>query len=218
MPDVGDSQIVELTVSPADGTTSATLAVIPPEGDVTTGLEPTPSNGNAVWSYEVTYTMPGIWQFMWTVTGTGRGVQYQKATVAPAPARGRSYASTTDLANWLKAAPPLNAQALLEGATRFLDNRVLLAAVYDINLDGMPTSTTVIKALRDATCALATWWHAQGIEGEDANSVYTTVSIGSASFTRTPGAGGAPSDPRMSREAAEILAGAGLLGHPIRSC
>ena len=217
MPDVGDSQIITLDVSPADGTTAATLTAIPPSGSAPT-LEPTASNGNSLWSAEVTYTVAGIWTFRWDVTGTGRGREYQYVSVAPAPAVGRSYATTTDLANWLRAAPPLNAQALLEGATRFLDTVVLTTSVYDVDTGGLPTKAAVITALRDATCALAAWWHAQGITGEDANSVYTTVSIGSASFTRTPGAGGAPSDPRMSREAREILAGAGLLGHAIWTC
>lgn len=216
MPDVGDSQIVEVAVNPADGTTAATLTVTPPTGASTTP-EPTASNGNALWSYEVLYTQPGIWTFQWDVTGTGRGREYQQVPVAPARARPRAYATTADLANWLQAAPPVGAEQLLGAVTRYMDGEVLLTAVYDVDTDDEPTDDKVIAALRDACCAYAAWWDDQGITGQDAGQDYTSVSAGGVALTKAAGASGRPADPRVSSEALGILARAGLRG-AIRSC
>lgn len=213
MPDVGDSQIVEVAVNPADGTTVATLTVIPPTGASTTP-EPTASNGNALWSYEVLYIQPGIWTFQWDVTGTGRGREYQQVPVAPARARPRAYATTADLANFLQAAPPLNAEHLLGNVTRYMDNEVLLTAVYRTDADGEPVDADVIEALKEAACAYAAWWDEQGITGQDAGQDYTSVSAGGIALTKAAGASGRPADPRVSSEALGILAAAGLNGAP----
>jgi hypothetical protein len=217
VPDVGDPQIVTLTVSPADGTTEAALTVTAPDGTTTTP-DATPSNGNATWSTEVTYTAAGIWTLKWVVTGTGRGAEDQQVSVAPTHARPRAYATTTDLADFLRAAPPLNAELLLGNVTRYMDDEVLLTAVYDVDEDDEPTDTKVIKALKEACCAYAKWWDKQGIDGEDAAQQYTSVSAGSISIGKATGTTGRPADPRVSSEAVGILWRAGLLGHPVRSC
>lgn len=218
MPEAGDTQTATLTVSPADTSTEAALSVRAPDG-TTSAPTATPSSSRSVWTADVPYPVAGVYYFMWSATGTGAGVERYQVSVAPfLPGTGRRYATTTDLANWMEAAPPLNGDRLLRNATRYLDNRMLKTAVYDVDDDDMPTGAAVIVALRDATCALVEWWNTKGITGADPSAEYTTVSIGSATLTKTPGAGGAPADPRMSLEAAEILAGAGLLGHRVRSC
>lgn len=203
MPDAGDSEIATLAVALADGTTEATLTVTSPSGTVTTP-EVTASNGNAVWTAEVPYTTAGVWVLKWVVTGSGRGTQYQRVPVAPAPAIGPAYATSADLAAWLQAAPPDDSDKLLRDATRELDF-ALKAAIYDVDDDGEPTDAEVIAALRDACCAVVEWWQETG-DPLSSGGAYTSVSIGSVTLSRSQ-ASGAPSGDVLGRRAQRILRG-----------
>ncbi|MGW0869947.1 hypothetical protein ACWD3Z_05575 [Streptomyces sp. NPDC002740] len=183
MPDVGDLVTARLTVSPADGTTGASLLVTRPDGTVVTPVV-TGADAGATWTAPVSYTVAGLWRLSWTVTGTGAGVQHETVAVAPAPpvmADVRSYATTTQLANFLHAAPPLDAVKLLERATRLLDSDFLKAAVYDVDDDGMPTDAEVIAAFAEAVCAQVEFWGEVG-EETDISGPLQGVQLGSVAL------------------------------------
>ncbi|MGW2209911.1 hypothetical protein [Streptomyces sp. NPDC001781] len=181
MPDVGDFVTATLAVDPHDGTTAATLLVTRPDG---TTLVPVVSNtdGGATWTAPVTYTLAGVWRLSWTVTGTGASVEHQLVSVAPAPGvvpvGARVYATTTQLAMYLGAAPPLDAARLLAEASRLLDSDFLRSAVYDVDPLGMPTDALVLAAFAEAVCAQVAFWGEVG-EETDVSGPLQGVSIGS---------------------------------------
>ncbi|WP_432111162.1 hypothetical protein [Streptomyces sp. YPW6] len=166
MPDAGDLVTARLAVEPHDETTTVTLAVTAPDGVVSTPVV-TPVDDGAAWTAPVVYTAAGVWRLSWAVTGTGAGVEHQLVPVAPAPGArgdGRVYATTTDLANALDEAPPLNGERLLERASELLDSDFLLTAIYDVDDDGMPTHPLVVAGFRDAVCAQVEFWGEVGEE------------------------------------------------------
>lgn len=89
MPDVGDFRTPNLTISPFDGTTTATVTVVAPDGTAAAPVAATGANGvyTANASYE--FTAAGIWVERWTVTGTGKGSEpeYQIAVGTALPAQ-----------------------------------------------------------------------------------------------------------------------------------
>ncbi|WP_432041413.1 hypothetical protein [Streptomyces cadmiisoli] len=183
MPEVGDLVTARLDVSPADETTSASLLVMRPDGVVVTPVV-TGAEDGAVWTAPVTYTLAGLWRLSWTVTGTGASVQHEVVAVAPAPpamADVRSYATTTQLATFLHAAPPLDAVELLERATRLLDSDFLKAAVYDVDDEGMPTDPVVQAAFAEAVCSQVEFWGEVGVETDVAGPLQG-VAIGSVNL------------------------------------
>ncbi|MGW6009711.1 hypothetical protein [Streptomyces sp. NPDC055210] len=183
MPDVGDLVTARLTVAPADETTSASLLVTRPDGVVVTPVVTGAENGS-VWTAPVAYTLAGVWRLSWTVTGTGASVQHEQESVAPPPATMadvRSYATTTQLANALHQAPPLDAVALLERATRLLDSDFLKAAIYDVDDVGMPTDAVVAAAFAEAVCAQVEFWGEVGVETDVAGPLQG-VAIGSVNL------------------------------------
>lgn len=210
MPDVGDLVTASLTVTPADVTTGASLVVTRPDGSVVTPVV-TGSDGGVTWSAPVSYTLAGIWRLSWTVTGTGASVQHEVVSVAPAPAvmaDVRSYATTTQLANFLHAAPPLDAVELLERATRLLDSDFLKAAVYDVDDEGMPTDSVVQAAFAEAVCAQAEFWGEVGME-TDISGPLQGVQIGSVALQFGAGDNRSGPDyyaPGLSRALASIPA------------
>lgn len=213
MPEAGTSEYARLSADPFDGTTDATLTVVRPDG-TTAAQAVSSSDGGATWvsGSPVTYSTAGLWRLRWTVTGTGEGQATQTIAVAPAAgSAGRAYATSTDLANWMQAAPPADADRLLAQATVDVDD-LLLTARYNVDADGMPTDAEVIAALRDATCELVSWWEETGDE-HGAASVYGSVSIGSVSLSRGGAGGKGATTPRIGPKVRAILSNAGLLGH-----
>jgi hypothetical protein len=189
MPDVGDLVTARLGVSPADETTQAALLVTLPDGSTLSPVV-TASDGGAVWTAPVVYTLAGVWRLSWTVTGTGASVEHELVAVAPVPGAaggGRPYATTTDLAQYLQAAPPLDSQHLLDGASRMLDARVLAYCRYDVDDTGLPSDTAVAQAIGRAVCAQVAWWDEVGDSRGAAGAGYGSVSIGSVSLGRTTG-------------------------------
>ncbi|MEU3098509.1 hypothetical protein ABZ690_28085 [Streptomyces sp. NPDC006967] len=183
MPDVGDLVTAQLVVSPYDETTSVTLAVTAPDGTESTPVTTTADDGQT-WTAPLTYTAAGIWLLRWTVTGTGASVETETVAVAPAAATMadvRSYATTTQLAVFLHAAPPLDAVKLLERATSLLDSDLLKAAVHDVDDDGMPTDEVVAAAFAEAVCAQVEFWGEVG-EETDISGPLEGVTIGSVSL------------------------------------
>ncbi|MFF7485642.1 hypothetical protein ACFZBC_09100 [Streptomyces luteogriseus] len=187
MPDVGDLVTARLTVDPADGTTNALLLVTRPDGTTVLPVV-TGADGGATWTAPVTYTLAGLWRLTWTVTGTGAGVEHETVSVAPAPgptAGVRVYATTTDLANYLRAAPPVDSEQLLEAASRMLDARVLRWCRYEVDTGGLPANPSVAAAIGRAVCAQVAWWDDVGDSRGAAGVGYGSVSIGSVNLGRS---------------------------------
>ena len=188
MPEVGDLATATLTVDPFDGTTAATLLVTRPDGTTVSPVV-TGSGAGETWSGPVSYTLAGVWRLKWTVTGTGASVEGQQVAVAPAPdaALGRSYATSTDLANFLRAAPPVTADTLLADATTLLDARVFFACWYEVDDNGLPSDVFVAAAFARAVCAQAQWWDDLGVSstsGAD-SAGWGSVKIGSVQLSRS---------------------------------
>ncbi|WP_445524800.1 hypothetical protein [Streptomyces cyslabdanicus] len=190
MPDVGDLVTARLEVEPADQTTAATLLVTRPDGTTVSPVVTAAESSGGVWTAPVVYTLAGVWRLSWTVTGTGASVEHQLVSVAPTPGASagagvRVYATTTDLANYLQAAPPLDSEQLLGGASRMLDARVLRWCRYDVDTDGRPTHPKVITAIGRAVCAQVAWWDEVGDSRGAAGVGYGNVSIGSVVLGRS---------------------------------
>jgi hypothetical protein len=198
--DVGDWRVPTLTVEPFDATTAATLTVVNPSDGTTTNPTPTTSDGGNHWTapgYEL--TVAGEWIERWTVTGTGAGKERFRVLVAPdptaVPTGARVYATTTDYATHLLAAPPAGARRTLIAASRRVDE-MLLTAVYDVDtVTGLPTDAEVIAAFRDATCMQAEYGRLIGTAAAAGAPGVTSASIGSASVTRQQPAGGGKTSP-----------------------
>ncbi|MCI3240293.1 hypothetical protein [Streptomyces spinosisporus] len=187
MPDVGDKVTASLAVSPHAGDTQASLTVTAPDGTTSTPSVST-ADGGATWTAPLTYTAAGVWLLHWVVTGTGASAENQQVSVAPTPgagATGRVYATTTDLANYLRAAPPTGAAGLLADATRMLEARLLAFCRYDVDDDGMPTDEAVAAAIARAVCAQVAWWDEVGDSRGAVGAGYDSVSIGSVSLGRS---------------------------------
>jgi hypothetical protein len=94
----GDSEVPDLTITPADNTTTATLTVTKPDGTSTgvpvSGGALTPITGSAQHSQQwaadtpVVYDQPGRWILAWTVTGTGEGSEDLEVYIVPSPVAG----------------------------------------------------------------------------------------------------------------------------------
>jgi hypothetical protein len=211
MPEVGDIETAQLDVGNGDGTTTAVLTVTNPAGTVTTPTV-TASLGGQRHTAPVTYATAGLWRLRWVVTGAGAGTTGLWVAVDPnlSAVTRRTYATTTDLANWIEAAPPEDAAKLLRRATREVD-RLTRGARFDTDADDEPTDTVVLAALRDATCAVAEWWISTG-DDLGAVGAYQSVSIGSVSLGRGSSGGGGAVD-RVGPEAVSILAAAGLINN-----
>lgn len=67
------------------------------------------------------------------------------------------YSTVDELTTWLGDYPPVNASTLLTRASLVIDD-ALVGAVYAVDVDGMPTDSVVVGALRDAVCAQVAWW------------------------------------------------------------
>lgn len=197
MPEVGDLATASLTVDPFDGTTAASLLVTRPDGTTVSPVV-TGAGGGQTWTAPLVYTLAGVWRLKWTVTGTGASVEGEQLAVAPAPdaALERSYATSTDLANYLRAAPPVNADHLLAEATTLLDARVFFACWYEVDSAGLPTDATVKAQFARAVCAQARWWDELGgsTSGADAAG-WTSVSIGSVALSGSKGSASGSDSP-----------------------
>lgn len=199
MPDVGDKDTVTLLVSGFDNTTAATVRVFLPDG---THLDPTASTADSgnTWTAPVTYTVAGVWTFKWTVTGAGEQTEYQRAAVAPdptyVPTGQRVHATTTDLANYLRAAPPVDALGMLIDASRALEG-ALLTSVYDVDTDGYPTSVVHREAMKEAVCAIAEWWLETG-DPLGAGGDWQSASAGGVSISRGAGSNGQTQSSQVS--------------------
>lgn len=187
MPDVGDAVTAQLLVSPYDTSTQAVLTVTAPDGATSTPVTSS-EDGGQTWKAPLVFTAAGVWLLHWTVTGTGASVENEQISVAPTPGASadvRTYATTTDLANYLRAAPPLDAAGLLADASLMLETRVLAYCRYDVDNAGMPSDPDVAKAIGRAVCAQVAWWDEVGDSTGAAGVGYDSVSIGSVNLGRS---------------------------------
>jgi hypothetical protein len=212
----GDTATLRLVVTPVDdvptdSTTTARVELLDPAG-ATRSPTAAPNGDRSVWVAVLDELLAGEYVGRWIVTGTGEGVETVRILVGPAPGvdvGGRTYATTADYANATGAAPPAGARLLLSRASARIDE-LLVAAVYAVDEDGMPTDPAVVEALRDATCAQARYMTATG--GDDAGDGYSQVSIGNVSMSgRMLGGTGGSSGGRYSDDTLGILRRAGLL-------
>lgn len=211
--EAGDDVSLRLTITPdggvpTDGTTVATVTARSDGGTVITPTA-TPSTDRSRWTAMLTAATAGEWDILWTVIGTGSGVQSYRLFVAPvAPASVRVYATTAQLAVYLDDAPPEGAHRLLRKASRKVDE-LLLTAIYPVDTTGLPTDTDVAAALAEATCAQAEWWGETGDSGTGAIAALAGSQIGSVKIgTGVTGQG----IPEYAPDAVSALRRAGLTG------
>lgn len=215
----GEVQLVTLEIVGADTDTVAGATAYPPDGGAAVVLAPlldAPPDRSR-WGANLTPTIPGEWVVEWIVTGSGAGRVVDVLPIAPARATapdGRTYASTTQLAQWLDAAPPEGAHRLLLRATERVDE-LLRTAVYEVaGDDELPVDPVIAAALRDATCAQAAWFADTDDDGSGAVLRYGKVKIGTVELSDRggAGAGGDPdqADPRYAPAAIRALRAAGL--------
>lgn len=208
--DRGDVATLTLAVDPAGPDTSATLAVVSPLG-VTSSPSATPNADRTVWTALLPLVLAGEYVAVWTITGTGEGVEQQSVTARPTLpvtiAGQRVYATTADLAEHLEAAPPEGARRLLRQASQDVEHATR-SAIYATDTGGFPTDPAVIAAFKGATCAQVEWWgetgDAFGVQGS-----YASVKIGSVALSGGPGTTGTRGD--LADNARTILDNAGLL-------
>lgn len=196
---VGDRATLTLAVTPSDGTTAATVSVRAPDGTVSS---PAVTGGPASWQSVVVLSQAGVYVATWTVTGLGAQVEQQRVAVAPNGPVATGYATTTQLADWLQAAPPEDADRLLARATRTIDGRVV--AWYAVDALGVATEPKIVEALRDAVCAQVEQWLSVGEDNEvDGYPGGTSVGAGGVGLSQRP--------LRLAPRARQILRDAGLL-------
>jgi hypothetical protein len=216
MAEVGQAQIATLVLDRYGDDTEAALAVYSPPDAAARDRRridvPTRTQDRRTWTgITEPYDTGGLWYHVWTVTGYGYGrVVNEIAVVADAlEAPGFCYATTADLAAWLRDAPPADAERMLQAATREVDD-LLTTAVYPVDGDGYPALAGQRDAVRDATCALAEWWGETGDES-GAGQLYGSMSAGSISIGRTGTNGSSRSQPsRIPGRVYRILAAEGL--------
>lgn len=165
-----------------------------------------------VWAVDAVQAA-GLYIATWSAAGGLTAVE--PVTVLDAGA-GRVYATSADLAAYPVTVPAgVAAGPLLVRASRDVD-RALLCAVYDVDDAGMPTSTVVRQALREAVCEqVAAMVDSGERTGTGAAVPSTGFTIGKLSVQKP--AGGAPGQAgrvgALWPQAWQILQQAGLTGH-----
>jgi hypothetical protein len=222
--EVGDLVDLVLDISgvTTDGTTAVTATLYAPDG--TTSAPTMAPNGpvetpRSSWLGQFTAALAGTYRPRYVITGTGAGVispsgdPSLEIRVAPSPATaqlGRVYATTTDYANELEAAPPAGARRLLARASRRID-RALFTALYEVDDNGYATDAAVKQTIMRATCAQAEYMVTTGDTGGVGYTArYPKVQIGSLSVDRGAAAAAANAADPIAPAALEILAAGGI--------
>ncbi|MER7070965.1 hypothetical protein [Terrabacter sp. NPDC000476] len=129
----------------------------------------------------------------------------------------RVYASTDDLADWTGAVAPDNATALLRTASGLVADATI-TAWYAADTLGMPTSSPVAEAFKDATCAHAAAMAAAKVDPAAGSAVGVGAAVrkkvGTAEIEYAGAADAAAAKARLldtlCPEAVRILRAAGL--------
>lgn len=123
----------------------------------------------------------------------------------------RVYATPTEYAAWLGLdTAPAGADGALRTASLRVD-QLLIASVYDTDIDGYPADTVKRQAVRDATCAQAAAARSAGDSTGTGVSVYSSVSAGSVSLSKDSRAPAPGTPTATSSDAYAILQQAGLV-------
>lgn len=95
----------------------------------------------------------------------------------------RIYATAEQYEAYTGAAAPLDIEARLARASRFLDSALFRLCIYTVDDGtGLPTDTVVAGAFADAVCAQVQWWVETGDELGTAGH-WGSVKIGSVSLS-----------------------------------
>lgn len=116
----------------------------------------------------------------------------------------RIYATAEQYEAYTGATAPVDIDARLTRASRFLDSALFRLCIYTADATtGLPTNTIVAEAFANAVCAQVQWWAETGDELGAAGQ-WSSVSIGSVSLSRSGanGSGGSSSPGRTVCEAA----------------
>lgn len=167
-----------------------------------------PALVNKSWRSRVAYPQPGLYRQLWTVTGTGETKKEKLVAVGPAGLTDTrpTYATTTQLANYLQDAPPLDADRLLRNATADV-NDATFTWVYETDEDEMPVDVDLLAVFVEATCEQARWRSETGSDEADQMAGWSSVSIAGVAMSRRSGQDGDPGGvPKYSPKLAGILA------------
>ncbi|TXS22618.1 hypothetical protein EAO71_24260 [Streptomyces sp. ms191] len=97
----------------------------------------------------------------------------------------RIYATSSQYQEYTGQTPPTDIDVRLRRASAFLEAEVLRLCRYDVDDDGMPANALVLAAVADATCAQVEW----GVDVGDVTGAaavgWGTVTIGSATLSRS---------------------------------
>jgi hypothetical protein len=214
--EVGVAQVARLDLDRYDATTVATLVVYSPP-DATdgqrrpVGVTARSSDGGKTWTAVLEpYDVGGLWYHEWTVEGTGRGRIILEVPVAPdrMADTGYSYATSADLAAYMRDSPPPDCERMLADATREID-LLLLTARYAVDDGGFPSDPAQRKAVRDAVCELVSWWNDTG-DPSGLLDAYGSLSAGSISVGRATAGQAKRATSRLPQQVSDILRQAGL--------
>ncbi|MFS0695127.1 hypothetical protein [Streptomyces nitrosporeus] len=122
---------------------------------------------------------------------------------------GRVYATPEQLSAWTGQDAPADAVRLLARASEDVEDAAR-TAIYDVDVQGMPTDPDVIAAMADATCAQVEYQEAAGDDGTGADDRWGSVSIGPVSLGDRRGAP-AGAGVTLAPRALRALTRAGLL-------
>ena len=157
---------------------------------------------------------PGDYLVTWTGTVAGvTATYYSTVTVATtftgAPAPGL-YANAQQYRAWSgdQYTPDQVVIPLMWRASEDIDNAIV-AAVYPVNQNGLPTQPFVVDAFMRATCAQAQFLIADN-DPSGVKRMYQSVNVGGLSYTRAKGMT-TSAFPLLCPRAAEILHVAGVL-------
>lgn len=96
------------------------------------------------------------------------------------------YATEADYLTYTgETSAPSGIDGLLTRASAMLDARVFRLCVYDVDVDGAPTSQLVEAAFRDATCAQVQWWDELGDSTGASAAGWGTLELGTARLSRS---------------------------------
>lgn len=143
------------------------------------------------------------------------------------------YATKLDLARYVTGDPaatedqaPADALKQIQSAS-ILIRRATANSNYDVDATGLPTKTSVVEAMRDATCAMAAVYSALALDvtvgAAGLKPTVSTKSLGSASVTYMNSAAKEAareelsSGMRLNSEAYAILRSAGLMNSAVSS-
>ena len=97
----------------------------------------------------------------------------------------RVYATSAQYQAYTGDIPPADIAVRLGRASKFLDSQVFRLCGYEVDDDGMPTNSLVVAAFADACCAQVEWGVDVGDVTGAAAAGWGTVTIGSATLSRS---------------------------------